>query len=216
MSSYRAISRLVDRLLANESTALAGDEAIFLRRLQRVREQFDLPGTTITAAMARFLFTLSRRLQPRSVVALGSYVGVAAAFLLADTASPLTCVDCDAVAMRRCQRNLTRLGVTALQTRVMTAERYLASSEATAHDLIWLDIDDPVRGKSAYADVVQTVLSVTPGPCWLLYHDTGVEKFAPDMRRVQRVLHRESRCRTYWSLDIDPCGIGVAQIGAAR
>lgn len=220
-ATYEGIAdSIVQRLHVDGALAASGGAPwdAFLRLSDLVHAAFSVPGTTITPMMRRLLFAIGIAARPRQLVAVGSYVGYAIAWLLRDrsdaSCSPFVerayAIDVDAVANRIAERNCAALGH-GPRLHVVCADAVAGVAMVeSAIDLLFLDLDDPVTGKARYADVLLGARARLAPGAMVLAHDPCVGRFAADFNAYHRVVNEEPWLTGPWILPVDGCGLSVA------
>lgn len=179
----------------------------------------ELEWTTLSLTMCRLLFALSCCHQPRSLLVLGSHVGFAAAWLLRDRAdgrcgAPVQSfdgVDPDRSANVRARRNCELLGhVGCTRIHDETGQSFLRRNRG-AFDIVLIDIDEPVAGKAAYAELLKLASpQLSPGAL-VLGHDPLVPRFAEDIAAFHEAIETDPSFEGPWVLPVDDCGLTLAR-----
>jgi len=211
----------VDRLLGG-LPALLGPDAAFPAELfhdyrTRVRAAFTVPDSSITPMMARLLFGLAMHGRPRTVWALGSYFGNAlvwltAPHLLLGVPGRATAVDVDPHATAHAAANFARLG--AGSVRCLAADALTCPIDERGIDLLFIDVDEPVRRKARYTDCLQRFLPHLAPGALVAAHDVGEPVFEHDMDRYRRLVRDHPRIAATASLLVDPFGVEVSRVAS--
>ncbi len=179
----------------------------------RVHAAFEVPYTSVTPMLARFLFGIAMRCRPRNVWGLGTYAGNAVVWLSAHhvtgcAAGTTTAVDISAEATALARANFERLG--ALSVRAWSADALACVPETPNIDLIFIDIDDPISRKAGYADCLRHYADyLTPGAL-ILAHDACEQTFAADLHRYRAALAAEPRVAGTVTIPLDPYGVELS------
>ena len=212
-------SRVLARLVAQG--VLSGeppDWEAYQRFRARVRETFEVPGTTITPLMARVLYGIAALARPRRLLGIGTYAGNALVWLAGPGFTPAASyrgelavgVDTDAEATMLARANFGRLGADS-RTRLLAIDGHeAAATHAGRWDLVLLDADDPTSRKSVYLSLLESVYPRLAAGGLLLAHDICVPLFREDMSRYRALVCDSRRFRMSVPLEIDECGLEVS------
>lgn len=185
----------------------------FGRFARVVHEGFVVPASSLTPIMRRLLYAIGHATQAAEVLAVGSYVGYALAFL-AGGASPtrLSGLDPDAEANALARANL-QLIATPESINIIDGTAPAALSLVTGRpDLVLLDLDDPEHGKDAYTDSLDALLPVLAPGAVIVAHDVSVARFAADFVRYDEFVRTHPELRGPWSLPVDACGLSLTLV----
>lgn len=201
----------VDALGSNGPIPWAGFGAFS----RRVHEQFEVPGTTLSPQMRRLLYAIGYASGSSEVLAIGSYVGYVAAFLVGGITARsamrrITGIDPDHGANRLARINLGGIAdTTSVHIIDGQAPKDLAQVQGQP-DLILLDLDDPASGKRTYTDVLAALTETLPTGTVVAAHDACVPRFIGDFARYHEFVRSETRLRGPWVLPVDSCGLSIA------
>ena len=180
---------------------------------RRVHEGFVVPASSLTPVMRRMLFAIGHATQASELLALGSYVGYALAFL-AGGAGParITGLDPDGSANGTANANLGQV-VSPDMIDIIEGTAPADLDRVVGHpDLVLLDLDDPEHGKDAYTDSLDALVPrLAPGAV-ILAHDLCVPRFAPDFVRYDEFVRSHPQLRGPWPLRIDSCGLSITVV----
>jgi predicted O-methyltransferase YrrM len=209
-------------LLASPPPPVSWDS--FLRLSNLVHQRFQIPATSFTPMMRRFLFALSHAASPKSIVGVGTFVGYTLAWLLRDRADAESgpfvehaiAIDVDPEATATAARNCAWLGHGGRLKFVAADGAAAIGALDRGIDLLYLDLDDPYRGKSGYCDVVLAALDTLHPGTLVVAHDACEAVFHADMKRYNALLRSLGCFQGPIVLPIDPCGVSVAAFRGAR
>ncbi len=217
--------KIIERLLQSlhKAEALPTQPGVvpwdaFHRLSDLVHANFDVPSTTFTAIMRRFLFGLGFAVSPRNIVGVGTYVGYTFSWLLRDRAAGDTAplfetavgIDVDAAANQLARRNCAvlnhgdSLNFIEGDGPIALAERKLPI------DLLYLDLDDPLTGKLKYRDTLESALPLLRSRAVVLAHDACISKFAGDFVVYHDFIRQSGLFLGPWVFPIDSCGLSLA------
>ena len=192
----------------------------FLRLSELIHNTYEVPSTTFTPVMRRLLFALGYASRARNIVGVGTYVGYTFSWLLRDRTDPETApycemavgIDIDSSANALARRNCDRLGHGQRLTFIDSdGEVAIANSDWTI-DLLYLDIDDAVTGKSGYKRILEVALDhLLPGAI-VLAHDPCVPAFREDFDSYNAFVNACEMFSHSWILPVDACGLAVAVV----
>lgn len=185
----------------------------FIDYSDKIHTRFEIPFTTITPVMRRMLYAIGICCRPMHVIGLGTFTGYSITWLLASGfTKALTCVDPDYDAQLIAKKNFH-------QSDQEFAYHYLVSDEEAAfsslvdgkneYDLIYLDIDDRVKGKSGYADALKRYTNLLRPGGWVIAHDTTAQKFKADLVDFHQELNNKICFCAALTLPLDTCGISI-------
>lgn len=179
-----------------------------------IADGFDVPSTTCTDLMNRFLFGLARASGCRRLVGAGTFVGYAFAYLVEGAHSheehvDAVGIDVDVPATYRARQNFARLPHLGVSLVCDDARNHIAKSEAVI-DLLFIDIDEPGTRKRGYVDVLQVARPRLRTGSLIVAHDPCVELFADDFARYDAMIRQDVAMRGPFVLPLDECGVSVA------
>lgn len=210
---------LVDRLVQGLATRVPLSSARSCRwgdfgeYSRLVHTSFEVPSTTVSPVMRRLLFALGHA-SAGTLVGVGTYVGYGFAWLVGGmwSASSLTVavgidIDIDANAIAR--RNFASLPFADRVHFVDGPGEEIDHSDEPV-DVLFLDLDDSVTGKSGYTDILEKAAHrLSPGAL-VVAHDPCVERFAADFIRFHAAIGSSPMLEGPWILPVDSCGITLA------
>lgn len=214
---------LVDRIMTGlaDTGALPRHEPVhwgeFGQFSRLVHERFDVPSSTLTPIMRRMFYAVGNATAATEILAVGSFVGYAVAFLAGGT-DPVrvTGIDPDPEANRSARENLASvLDNTAINIIEGTAPTDLHAVDGTP-DLVLLDLDDPETGKTGYTDTLEALLpNLEPGAV-IVAHDVCVLRFTVDIDRYHEFVRDHPQLNGPWTLALDDCGLSLTTVSHNR
>lgn len=192
----------------------------FVRLSNLIHGTYEIPDTTVTPVMRRLLFGLAVAARSVNIVGVGTYVGYPFSWLLRDRADresvgerqweTATGIDVDEGANIVARRNCSVLGHDE-RLRFLTVDGVVGVSRSTpAIDLLFIDLDDQVRRKAAYRDVLEAALPQLQVGALVLAHDPCVPAFEKDFAAYHGLIRESGLFRGPWVLRVDGCGLSVA------
>ncbi len=222
MVTYEEICDVVVGELAQSGYVPAGDLSVpwdaFLRLSDIVHQRFVIPSTTITPIMRRLLFALGWASRKRHLVGVGTFVGYAFAWLLRDrrdaTGGPHLesglAVDLDPAAVALSVNNCRVLSHgERLDLRVAEGASLLRSLGRPI-DLLYIDVDDPIEGKQAYASILEAALPWLEPRALVLAHDPLVPQFLDAFAAYHNLVQSCGAFAATCTLPVDECGLVVS------
>ncbi len=188
--------------------------AAFDRLDVKIARQFEPLPTTITAPMARVLFTAGLASAPGTLVTAGVYGGFATAWMMRDRGDIgphwNRCIgfDVDQTACDVAHRNLTTLGHRSCDVRCEDAVAGL-SRLAEPIRMLFIDIDEGLARKDRYADVFEAALPWLAAGSVVAAHDACHPLFEGAFRRFARAVEASGRAKARITLPIDDCGLDL-------
>jgi len=189
---------------------------------QRKIENFDVPWTTITSVMRRFLYALSATSKPGLMVGAGTYVGFAFAWLVMGRIQrerpphvvEAVGLDIDSRATVLARRNAAALDLgTEVRFEQAEAAAWLRASRGPI-SLLYIDIDAPGSRKSGYVDVLEAARPKLARGALIVAHDACVPLFAADFERFHDLVKNDSGLLGPQILPLDECGVSVSRAAA--
>jgi predicted O-methyltransferase YrrM len=183
---------------------------------RRIEPTFEIPQTTISPVMRRFLFHIGFGARPNHIYAAGSYVGFAFAWLIAGRAARSGAftargADIDPNATRTAVRNLAHLETDGVALVSRDARDDLREQGAPI-DLLFIDVDDPDERKAAYTEIVRIARPRLAPGALVLAHDPLVPLFAEDFSRYRGFLSADPGFGPTLTLPLDECGLDVTRV----
>lgn len=221
--TYEEIAELIVNRLTAEGVLAPERRRVpwpaFLRLSSLVHDQFEVPGTTLTPMMRRLLFAVGHAARASTVVGAGTYVGYAFAWLLRDRRDPEAgpfcdrgiAVDISSAATALAARNLAWLAHGKRVRAVRGDAVEVLSGAPGPIDLLFIDLDDPARGKADYAEVLRVARGSLVSGAVVLAHDPCVPRFEDDFRRYDAMIAALGLDGP-WVLPVDACGISIARV----
>jgi len=174
--------------------------------------------TSITPAMALLLFSLGFTHKPRGLVVIcGCYQGLAMNFILAGLIAKtahkdfprVVALDIDGAAIERAHANSQSLGLSFVEFFHDDARSWCAKNSESI-SLLYLDLDDPYRGKADYVTIFNLVRSeISPGGL-LLAHDSESPVFTKDLDALKTLIVQSQVFSHINSFPVDQAGLLVA------
>jgi predicted O-methyltransferase YrrM len=183
----------------------------------RIEPHFEVPQTTISPLMRRFLFHVARVATPQFIYGAGTYVGFAFAWLISgrqarDGDFNARGVDCDEAATVIARRNMLQLETTGtLDLRVADALIELESRRDPI-DLLFIDVDAVDTRKSMYTDILERAKPHLRPGALVLAHDPLVPAFKNDFQRFFAYIEEQDCFGPNCVLPLDDCGISVTVV----
>lgn len=183
-----------------------------------VRENFSVPGTSITPVMERLLYMLSAIKKPNRVLGLGTYYGNALVWVIGascgDTktysAEKVIGVDIDQDATEGARANFAGLPNSS-HVEFQVKDGFEAIEELEGpFDYVYIDVDNKELGKSIYLDLLTEVYEKVGKGGWVLAHDTCVPPFAKQLQGYLDYVRNKQNFSESISFDIDPFGLELS------
>ncbi len=214
---------LIDRLLraAAAKGAFATPESIswamFGELSRTIHGAFTVPTTTLTPIMRRLLFGVGFVSGARHILAVGSYVGYASAFLAAGAAArgrleSVTALDPDTIANELARKNFSSLPQLAEVTIIDGNAPDDLDQVIKVPDLVFLDLDHPDSGKRLYVESLARLLATSSSDTVVAAHDPCVPRFAVDFDEFHSFIAEDHRLAGPWILPVDECGLTLARV----
>jgi predicted O-methyltransferase YrrM len=194
------------------------DEEAFDQLRREVRENFTIPGTSMTPVMERLLYMLSSIKRPRSVIGLGTYCGNALVWSVGSSCGPARAyqaekvygIDLDVEATQRAQENFAKLAHTD-HIELLTEDGLEAVERLEGpFDYVFLDVESKELGKSIYLELLKRLYEKVEPEGWVLAHDTVVPPFAGQIEEYLAFVRDRENFRVSVSFDIDPFGLELS------
>jgi predicted O-methyltransferase YrrM len=119
-------------------------------------------------------------------------------------------VDVDEVALAGARANFARLGAGGVET-WLAAGREALDRLPGPIDLLYLDAEEPGRGKAIYLDLLDIAYPKLRPGALVLAHDISVPKFRADLSAYLARARDRSRFAATACLEIDPCGLAITR-----
>lgn len=195
----------------------------FVRLSDLIHSSYEIPSTTLTPIMRRLLFGLAAAAPSVNIVGVGTYVGYAFSWLLGAHTDPesagvfqwetATGIDVSEAVNIIARRNCAVLGH-GERVRFVEADGVDGvARSAQPIDLLFIDLDNRIRGKAAYSEVLEAALPRLSDGALVLAHDPCVPRFANDFAGFHRLIRESERLAGPWVLPVDGCGLSVAAAG---
>jgi predicted O-methyltransferase YrrM len=194
------------------------DENAFDELEREVKEQFTIPGTSVTPVMERLLYMLSSVRRPRRVIGLGTYCGYALVWTVGPScgsgrkyeAEKVYGIDIDAEATERAEENLGRLAHT--DHIELIAEDGLRAVERLngPFDYVFLDVESESLGKGLYLELLKRLCGKVEEGGWVLAHDTVAPPFAGQLEAYLAYVRDGENFKESISFDVDAYGLELS------
>ncbi|QND45960.1 hypothetical protein HB780_09615 (plasmid) [Rhizobium lusitanum] len=190
---------------------------LYERAQGRIEPHFEVPQTTISPLMRRFLFHFAHVTRPQFIYGAGTYVGFAFAWLISgrqarDGDFNARGVDCDEAATIIARRNMLRLEATgALDIRIADALIDLKARRDPI-DLLFIDVDAADTRKSLYTDILECAKPLLKSGALILAHDPLVPAFRNDFERFFAYIEEQDCFGPNCVLPLDDCGISATVV----
>jgi predicted O-methyltransferase YrrM len=194
------------------------DNGNFDRFRSEVKDNFDIPGTSITPVMERLLYMLSYLKQPRRAIGLGTYCGYALIWAVGAgcgqqnvyTPEKVYGIDIDEHVTERARRNFANIANT--EHVELIAEEALQAVERIEgpFDYVYLDVESKEFGKRMYFDLIKLIYKKVQKGGWVLAHDTVAPPFATELEDYLTYVKSVEKFKESISFDIDPYGLELS------
>jgi predicted O-methyltransferase YrrM len=194
------------------------DEEAFDELRQEVKEQFAIPGTSVTPVMERLLYMLASVKRPRRVIGLGTYCGYALVWAVGPScesgreyeAEKVYGIDIDAKATERARENLGKLAYT--DHIELIAEDGLEAVDRLKgpFDYVFLDVESKELGKGLYLELLKKLYEKVEEGGWVLAHDTVVPPFAGQLEAYLAYVRDRENFKESISFDVDAYGLELS------
>jgi predicted O-methyltransferase YrrM len=194
------------------------DQKAFSELRQEVKENFTMPGTSVTPVMERLLYMLSSVRRPRTVIAIGTYCGNALVWNVGSScgqgkvyqADKVYAIDIDAEATERARTNLSKLRYTGHIE--LIAEDGLRAVERLEgpFDYVFLDVDSKELGKGLYLELLKALYEKVGVGGWVLAHDVVVPPFAGQLEGYLAFVRDRENFRVSILFDVDAFGLELS------
>jgi predicted O-methyltransferase YrrM len=215
VAAYAARLAEAERLLPGPVADLDAERYAAARNA--IEGGFEVPATTITPLMRRFLFLVAATAGPERLYGAGTYVGFAFAWLCAGRACRAgafhaEAVDIDPEATALAARNAAGLPAGMRPTaRTADAPADLAACDEPI-DLLFIDVDSPDGRKALYTDILAAARPRLRPGAMILAHDPVVALFAEDFARYHAAVEAAPELRGPLVMPLDECGISLARV----
>lgn len=211
------VDRILDLVygpLGPESGRVATPWDDFLTLSKRIHNHYEIPSTTMTPIMRRLLFGIGWASAAQSVVGVGTFVGYAFSWLIGlrqPSGSLRWSVgfDVDGRANVLARRNTRVLNHGKRLQFVTTDGVGGLATIAAPLDLVYLDLDDPRQGKSAYQEVLCVAARKLRTGGLILAHDPCVPKFRRDFQAYHRCAAELGLFADPIVFPVDTCGLSL-------
>jgi predicted O-methyltransferase YrrM len=184
-----------------------------------VRQNFQVPQTSITTAAARLFFGIAESLKPRLVVGLGTYYGNGLVWLLGPYLSDpnnygrcraLAC-DLDVRAVDTCRENFRRVGLST-EVRIVREDAFVLLPRVNDPiDLLFIDVDHPSERKSIYAPLLRLALDKLAPGALVVAHDRYEPAFATDFASYLEIVNDRRYFNLSAGVPVDRAGVELSR-----
>ena len=191
------------------------DENCFNALRKEVKENFTIPGTSITPVMERLLYMLSSVKRPQRVIGIGTYCGYAFVWAVGSSCGQereyasrkVYGIDIDEDVTDKARSNFSKLAHT--EHIELIAEDGLNAVDRLEgpFDYVYLDIDSKELGKGLYLELLKRLYSKIPQGGWILAHDTVAPPFADQLEGYLAYVRDAQTFSESISFDVDPFGL---------
>lgn len=194
------------------------DWDVFLRLSELVHRTYEVPSTTFTPLMRRLLFALGAVTTPDYVVGVGTYVGYTFSWLLRDRSDReggpfvkrAVGIDINKEANAVARQNCSALGHRDRLSFVGSDGASALNRFNGSVDLLYIDLDNEIKGKSEYRNVLEAAMPHLRPHAMILAHDPCVEAFSEDFERYHNFIRESGKFHGAWVFPVDACGLSVA------
>ena len=174
----------------------------------------EVPQTGFSPLMLYMLYGIAATSRPSLLLGCGTYAGVAFSMLAAgamdqDPGSRAIGVDEDEINVMA-RRNAKAMGLDPMLTYTSSGPDALIKGTETPIDLLFLDVDDPVRGKEDYAPLAELAHPRLAHGAVVLAHDACVARCAHDIDRLTDFVKGTGEYLGPWVLPVDNAGLWMA------
>ncbi|WP_242219600.1 O-methyltransferase [Bacillus cereus group sp. BfR-BA-01380] len=208
------INWLVKEKIVQDDTKF--DEQSFHDIKKTIKNNIDLPSTTITPIMERFLYAITSSRNIKNVVVLGSYYGYAQLWLgagmLHKSLTTITGFDINSNACMAARENLMFLK-NKVDVRIECKDAFdgVELIKDDSVDLLFIDVE--LNGsKREYTNLLKTWQPKLSNNAIVLAHDVCVEKFMSDFEEYKFFLNIDKKIEFNIDLPIDSCGVNLCKV----
>jgi predicted O-methyltransferase YrrM len=183
-----------------------------------VKDNFSMPGTSISPVMERLLYMLSSLKQPQRAVGIGTYCGYGLVWAIGAScgerreyyARNVYGIDIDEDATRKARDNFKRLANTD-HVELIADDGLIAADRLDGpFDYVYLDVDSRELGKGLYLYLLKRLYGKIKKGGWVLAHDTTASPFAEQLEAYLAYVRDGSQFERSISFDIDPYGLELS------
>jgi len=180
-----------------------------------VKENFTIPGTSITPVMERLLYMLSSVKRPQRAIGIGTYCGYALVWAVGSSCGherayapqKVYGFDIDEDVTDKARSNFSKLAHT--EHIELIAEDGLNAVDRLEgpFDYVYLDIESKELGKGLYLELLKRLYPKIPQGGWILAHDTVAPPFADQLEGYLAYVRDAQTFSESISFDVDPFGL---------
>ncbi len=212
-------SRIIDSLVVKGVLSKNSyDPKLFNELHELLKENFNIPQTSITNIMARTLFGISSSYEPLTIVGAGTYTGNALAWLAgkqlinSDKLVKVYGLDTSKDATEIAKSNFSNIKANNVFLLQEDAIEWLNNTNLKI-DLLYIDIDTIKDGKRKYLDLlIAAYPKINPGGL-VIAHDVNEEKFIRDLKPFLEEIQNTEKFKHSINLNIDSFGISISVKG---
>ena len=180
-----------------------------------VKENFTVPGTSITPVMERLLYMLSSVKRPQHVIGIGTYCGYALVWVVgascgrkrAYAAKKIYGIDIDEGVTEKARSNFSKLAHSGHIELIAQDGLQAVDSLEGPFDYVYLDVESKELGKGLYLELLKRLYAKILKGGWILAHDTTAPPFAAQLEDYLAYVSDEKIFCESISFDVDPYGL---------
>ena len=180
-----------------------------------VKENFTIPGTSITPVMERLLYMLSSVKRPQRVIGIGTYCGYALVWVVGSSCGQervytpriVYGIDIDEDVTGKARNNFSKLAHTGHIELIAQNGLQAVDSLEGPFDYVYLDVESMELGKGLYLELLKRLYAKIIKGGWILAHDTAAPPFAGQLEGYLAYVRDGSTFSESISFDVDPFGL---------
>ncbi len=174
----------------------------------------EVPQTGFSPLMLYMLYGIAANSRPSLLLGCGTYAGVAFSMLAAgamdqDPGARAFGVDEEDINVVA-RRNAKAMGLDPMLTYASSSPNALIEGTDTPIDLLFLDVDDPVRGKEDYTPLAELAHPRLAHGAIVLAHDACVARCERDIARLTDYVKGTGKYQGPWVIPVDNAGLWMA------
>ncbi len=210
-AALAAVDNLLRHTLGSVEPGVAEQ---FRPRFEQAR-YLEVPQTGFSPLMLYTLYGIAAARRPRRLFGCGTYAGVAFSLLAAgavdhEPAASAVGVEEDAEALSLAVRNARAMRLQDVLKYERRPADELPGGSDRPIDLLFLDVDHPVRGKEDYPRLAALAHPHLTAGAVLLAHDACVPRCQRDLDNLTAFVKNTGQYRGPWVLPIDKAGLWMA------
>jgi len=180
-----------------------------------VKENFTIPGTSITPVMEQLLYMLSSVKRPQRVIGIGTYCGYALVWAVGAgcgrerlyVPEKVYGIDIDQGVTEKARSNFSKLANS--KHIELIAEDGLKAADRLGgpFDYVYLDVESKDLGKGLYLELLKRLYEKIAKGGWILAHDTVAPPFAHQLDGYLEHARDPNNYDESISFDVDPFGL---------